>query len=462
MLDLAREAGELARWPESERTAALKRILPRPAVKEALRACGCDRFACTRMPGWLVVWLVVGLGLFACDCYRQVYRWLRPWDNRSGTPPRSTLCMARQRVGAGPLVRLARAVVRPLAVVGQPWAEPSFYRGMRLVALDGFVVNLPDTPANAATFGRPGGPSAGAFPQARVLGLCEAGTHVMFDWLLKPIRWGEPSICLPLLKRLPAGCLLLWDRGFRRYDLVKAVLGRSAHLLARARADMPLRVLQRLGDGSCRAKLYRSRADQEADRNGILVRVIDYTLNDPARRRAAGERRVRRHRLITTLLDCRKHPAKRLVELYHVRWEEELTIDEAKTHQLERPTLRSQTPGGVVQEVWGLLLAHFVVRSLMCQAAAEAGLPPVRLSFTGTLKILRCRLPECPAPGPGRAAWWRRLVQEAAQEVIEPRRDRVNPRVIRVQRSKWPRKRKRHYHCPQPTRTFRDSIVIRC
>jgi hypothetical protein len=459
MFDLAKEAAELARWPESERTAALKRILPRSAVEGALAACGRDRFACTRMPGWLVVWMVIGLGLFACDCYRQIYRWLRPWDERCGTPPRSTLCMARQRIGAGPLVRLARAVVRPLAVIGRPWARQSFYRGMRLVALDGFVLNLPDTPQNAKTFGRPGGPSAGAFPQARVLGLCEAGTHVMFDWLLKPISWGEPSMCPPLLKRLPAGCLVLWDRGFRRYELVEAVLGRRSHLLARARTDMHLRVLQRLGDGSYRAKLYRSRDDKKADRDGIPVRVIDYALDDPARRPAG--KWVERHRLITTLLDHKKHPAQTLVELYHVRWEEELTIDETKTHQLERPTLRSQTPGGVVQEVWGLMLAHFLVRNLMCQAAAEAGVPPVRLSFTATLKILRCRLAQCPAPGPQRSAWWKQLVQEVAQETIEPRRDRINPRVVRVQRSRWPRKRKRHYDYPQPTKRFRDSIVIR-
>lgn len=459
MFDLAREAAELGRWPESERTAALKRIVSRSAVKEALRACGCDRFACKRMPGWLVVWLVIGLGLFACDCYRQVYRWLRHWDSRADTPGRSTLCEARKRIGVGPLVRLARSVVRPLAVLGRPWTEQCFYQGMRLVALDGFVVKLADTPQNARIFGRPGGPSAGAFPQARLLGLCEAGTHVMFHWLLKPITWGEPSFCLPLLKKLPVGCLLLWDRGFRRYDLVQAVLQRSSHLLARARKDMHLRLLRRLSDGSYFAKLYRNAADKKADRDGIPVRVIDYTIDDRARR---GGKPMERNRLITTLLDHKKHPAKTLVELYHVRWEEELSIDELKTHQLERPTLRSQTPAGVVQEVWGLMLAHFVVRDLMYQAAAEAGVPPVRLSFTATLKILRCRLAECPAPGRKRTAWWNALVQEVSRETIEPRRDRVNPRVIRVQRSKWPRKRKKHYDYPQPKKKFRESIVIHC
>ncbi len=458
MIDLAKETAALARWPESERTAALKRILPRAAVKGALRSCGCDRFACPRMPGWLAVWLVIGLGLFARDCYRQIYRRLRPWDKRRGTPPRSTLCEARKRIGVGPLVALARAVIKPLAEPGRSWARDCFYQGMRLMALDGFVVNLPDTKANVRCFGRPGGPSPGAFPQARVLALCEAGTHVMWQWLLKPISWGEPSMCLALLKKLQAGCLVLWDRNFRRYELVVAVLARGAHLLARARMDLPLRRLRWLPDRSYLAKIYRNAADRDADRNGITIRVIDYLLNDPARQNPAKPKE--KHRLITTLLDHKQHPAKTLIELYHVRWEQELAIDEIKTHQLARLTLRSQTPAGVVQELWGLLLAHFVVRHLMCEAAARADVPPVRVSFTATLEILRVRLATCPKTHARQSQWWEDVVDEVSREILEPRRDRTNPRVVRVKVKKWPRKRKKHYDYPQPTKKFRACIVI--
>src|SRR5439155_20400929 len=122
------------------------------------------------------------------------------------------------------------------------------------------------------------------------------------------------------------------------------------------------------------------------------------------------------HRLLTMLLDEAVDPAKTLILLYHERWEEELTIDELKTHQRERPVLRSQTPGGVVQELYGLLLGHYVIRVLMQEAAAERGIDPRRLSFTGTLKILRCRLPECPASGRGLRQWYRDLVAEIAEE----------------------------------------------
>lgn len=145
------------------------------------------------------------------------------------------------------------------------------------------------------------------------------------------------------------------------------------------------------------AKLYRTATDRRRDRHGIVVRIIEYTLDDPARP-GRGER----HRLLTTLLDAALDPATTLICLYHERWEEELALDELKTHQCERPVLRSQTPAGVVQEIYGLLLGHFVVRMLMQEAAATRGLDPQRLSFTATLKILRCRLPECRTRNPRR------------------------------------------------------------
>ena len=125
--------------------------------------------------------------------------------------------------------------------------------------------------------------------------------------------------------------------------------------------------------------------------------------------------------------------------------------------------LRSQTPAGVIQEIEGLLLAHYVVRAVMFEAASEQGMDPRKLSFTGALKILRRRLAEVPKNPKDRAGckrWWEDLVAEVGEEVLPPRRDRVNPRVIRQKMSKWPKKRPHHRRPPQPTKPFRDSIVI--
>jgi hypothetical protein len=138
----------------------------------------------------------------------------------------------------------------------------------------------------------------------------------------------------------------------------------------------------------------------------------------------------------------------------------EQAIDELKTHQLVRPVLRSKTPAGVIQEIEGLLLAHYMVRTLMFEAATSAGLDPRKLSFTATLKIRRCRLPEVPSGEKGRRRWWRDLLAEVGEAILEPRRDRVNPRVIKRKMSKWLKKRPHHGQAPQPSMSFRESIRI--
>jgi hypothetical protein len=259
-----------------------------------------------------------------------------------------------------------------------------------------------------------------------------------------------------LLRFLQEDMLLLWDRNFLSYQTLSEVRQRQAHLLARIKKNLVFEPIRVLDDGSYLAKMYRSSYDRQKDRNGILVRIIEYTFVDPGRP-GSGES----HRLLTTLLDDKLDPAKALIVLYHERWEEELTIDELKTHQRERPVLRSQTPGGVVQELYGLLLGHYVIRVLMQEAAATQGIDPRRISFTATLKILRCRLPECPRSERGLHRWYHDLVAEVAEEVLEKRRNRINPRVIKRKMSNWKKKRPEHRNYPQPTKEFGAAIVMR-
>ncbi len=446
------DADDAVRWSTTERVLALKRIVPRKAISKALRPSASKHRHCRRLPRWFMVWFVIALGLFCRDSYRQVFRWLRRFGSR-GTPGRSTFCVARQSLGVAPLHRLAEEVIQLQA---RPETPHAFYAGMRLMAIDGFVLDVPDTPENERAFGRPGGGrSPGAFPQVRVVSLCEAGTHCLWRSAIKPQRRGEPPMAHYLMRFLEANMLLLWDRGFLSYALLCAVRSRQAGLLARIKKDFLFRPIRRLRDGSFLAKIYPSSRHRDCDENGIMVRIIEYTFNDSGRP-GGGEK----HRLLTTLLDARRHPAKRLIVLYHERWEEEITIDELKTHQRERPVLRSQTPAGVVQEIHGLLLGHFVIRKLMCEAANLADCAPRELSFVNTLKILRCRLPEAPRSEPLLSRWYNNLLREVSQERLEPRRDRVNPRVIKRKLSYWPKKRAKHREWPQPTQSFRKSIVM--
>jgi hypothetical protein len=151
---------------------------------------------------------------------------------------------------------------------------------------------------------------------------------------------------------------------------------------------------------------------------------------------------------------------------YHERWEEELVFDEQKTHQDPRrpgkpAQLRSQTPEGVEQELYALSLGHFVVRALMLEAAKDGQLDVDRLSFTGCLRILQARLPECDSSTPIRLEqWYRLLLEEMAHERIEPRRNRINPRVVKRKMSKFAKKRPEHRHRPHLNKTFVQTVVI--
>ena len=451
---LQHEVEQLAQQPSAERVRALQRIIPRAAVQDALRAAGQHQRRCPRLPKWFMVWFVIALALFCTDRYAQVYKWLQRWRRR-GTPGRSTLCEARQRLGVAPLRVLADRVV---SLQATPQMSGAFYHQLRLMALDSFVLDVADSPANDRVFGRPGSHrSAAAFPQVRVLALCEVGSHILWKDLIKPHARSEVVMATYLLRFLEEGMLLLWDRSFLSYAHVQQVRARRAQVLARLKKNLVFTPIRRLYDGSFLAKLYPSPAHRRRDEAGIVVRIIEYTYDDPGRP-GSGET----HRLLTTLLDAHRHPAKQLILLYHERWEEELTIDEFKTHLRERPVLRSETPAGVVQEVYGLLLGHYVVRKLLCAAAATTGVGPRQLSFTGALKILRCRLPEVPKHGRGLEQWFADLVAEVAEEVLEERRDRVNPRVIKRKMSNWKKKRPEHRHYPQPTKKFRRSVIIKC
>jgi hypothetical protein len=447
---------QLQQLPTDERLRALERIIPMEVVQEVLHETGHDRRHCSCLPHWFMVYFVLGLGLFAKDCYRQIFKNLQRF-RKGGTPQRNTLAEARKGLGNAPIRLLAHKVVKRLA---KPDTPAAFYRGMRLTALDGFVLDVPDTADNARLFGKPqSGRAEGAFPQVRVLALCEVGTHVLYRWLVKPICRGEVSMVPYLLRWLEEGSLLLWDRNFLSYKTLKQVrLGCKAHLLARLKSNFIFDPIEILPDGSYLAKMYPSAWCRQKDKDGILVRIIEYTLDEPNRPHEGKP-----HRLLTTLLDAAADPAEDLIVLYHERWEEELAIDELKTHQQERPVLRSQTPAGVVQEIDGLLLAHYAVRALMFEAANEQGVAPRRMSFTATLKILRCRLPEVPKDPKdkvGRQRWWEDLLAEVGEEILPERSNRINPRVIKRKMSKWPKKRPHHRNPPQPTRTFRESIVI--
>jgi hypothetical protein len=443
-----------------DRLAALEKVISPKDVQQALIDTKRSNLRACKLTHEVMMWVVLAMGIFTNLPIRQVFKATRRLRDTADAPSRSALCVARQRLGVEPVQRLFERTVRPLATPETPGA---FYHGLRLVSVDGTLEDVPDTPANDAAFGRPtsGKRGDGAFPQIRKLSLVEVGTHVEFALCAAPYRTGEKTMFPQLSPHLQPGMLLLCDRGFFSYNLWKSVISRGVHILGRLSKGMVLKQIKRLSDSSYLAKIYANPYDRRMDRYGIIVRVIKYTLNDPQR---AGYKEE--HTLLTDLLDETLYPAWELIPGYHWRWEHELVFDEQKTHQdpprASKPThLRSETPAGVLQEVYALSLAHFVIRSLMFQAAKRAGLDTDRLSFTGCFQVLKCRLPECDSRTPQLfEAWCERLLDEMSRERTEPRRNRINPRVIKRKMKNWLKKRPEHRNVLPLKKTFMESVVM--
>jgi hypothetical protein len=346
------------------------------------------------LPARVVVYLVLAMALFSGQAYEEVARllagglgWARRWQQWFRVPSTPAIAKARARLGAEPLARLFAEVAGPLAT---PETAGAWYRGWRVLAVDGTTLDVADTPANAAAFGRPAthrGEQT-AFPQVRVVAVAECGTHAIIDAAMGPLARGETTLAAGLLGDvgvLGEGTLLLADRLFVDATLWRRAAATGAQLVWRTKANAVLPVLGTFGDGS-----YLSQIRAASDRRGgiapTVVRVVEYTLGkDPGRRQQPGP-----IRLLTTILDPAAAPAAELAALDHQRWEFETTLDELKTHQRgAKVVLRSRSPGMVIQEVWGMLLVHHAIRRLMHQAALDHKVDPDRVSFVRSLRIVR-------------------------------------------------------------------------
>ena len=372
---------------------------PRAVIDEVLAETGKASQRERLLPAPAVVYYVMALALWREAPLEEVLRvvcegfqWLSGGSGQAVQASKSAISQARSRLGPEVMQRLAQRVLRPLA---QPGAPGAWYRQLRVMALDGSSLEVADEQANAEYFGYPGASRGqSAFPQARVLGLVECGTHAIVAANIAPYASSEKAMAAAALPGwLQPGMLVLADRGFYSFKLWQLAVAGGAMLLWRVSSTLKLPAQQLLADGSYLSTIYDS-ADG-ARRHGTLVRVIDYSLENEATPTEDS------YRLVTTLVDPVQAPALELAALYHERWEIEGVFDEFKTHLRGSSTvLRSKTPDLVQQELWGLLLAHFAVRQLMAQAAWRQDLDPDRLCFVHAVRVIKRKLPQAAAIPP--------------------------------------------------------------
>lgn len=439
----------------------LTQHIPMEIIEETVAECQVQEKRIRKLPARLVVLLCVGMSLFSHDSLGYVLlrlvRGLRLLADVgvATVAGKGAISTGRYRLGAKPLELLFKRICRPLAT-GE--TRGAFRFGFRLVAVDGTTETVPDTPVNDAYFGRlQGSRGASAFPLVRCVYLCECGTHAIFDAGFWPYHTHEVAGGRRLLRSVEADMLVMWDRGFHDFDMFRGVTRRGGQVLSRLPAHVKPQHVLTLPDGTWLGFIYPSDYQRRKRGEHLLVRVVAYELDDPQR---PGHKV--QSRLITTLLHPELYPALDLVCLYHERWEIEIVIDEIDTHQrlVNRP-LRSLKPVGVIQELYGLLLAHFVVRAVMHEAAVTYELDPERLSFLNSLRLINDAIYDFQLIDPvDHPRLWQRLLRDIVAFRLPEREDRINPRVVKRKMSNFKLKRPEHWNPPKPTKSFRDAVVL--
>lgn len=415
-------ARTMARLPQGARITdyislgVIAKTFPAGTVERVLDETGRASRRRRDLPAHVMMYYVIALALYMRASYREVLRcllegleWLRAPGEHKAPAGKSAISQARTRLGEEPVRRLHDALVGPIA---RKHTRGAWYRRWHLISLDGSTLDGADTERNRTAFGRPGASrGTSAYPQVRFVSLAEIGTHVLFGSALDGVRTGEITLAHEVVGHLRPGMLCLADRNFLGWRLWNAAHATGADLLWRAKKNLRLPLDRRLPDGSYLSRIYRSDTDRRNQSNAAgrgsprrsrsegttVVRVIEYRL-------IGLDAAEPFYRLVTSILDPDKAPAAELAALYHERWEFETALDELKTHlRGARIVLRSKTPTLVRQEFYGLMMAHFAIRSLMHEAALKAHVDPDELSYVHAVRVIGRKLPRFASVPPSRA-----------------------------------------------------------
>lgn len=380
-------------------------VIPRDLIEDCLNETGKREQRTRLLPAHVMVRFCLAMCLFFDDDYEEVMRKLvgslksmRSWSDRWRVPTTSAITQARQRLGREPLRLLFERVAEPVARRG---TRGAWLWARRVMSIDGFLLDVPDTDENLEEFGRRNnGGHPGAFPQVLIVGLGECGSHAIVDAAIGRGQGGdERALAAQLVPSVSSDMLVTADRNFYSFALWNQFRSTGADLLWRVSAGLGLPVLRWLPDGSYLSvvmnprvrRSHRTRILETAQSGGeldpadaVLVRVVEYEVTN---RDSDDDELIC---VITSILDPDEASAVEIAAAYHERWEFEGLLDEVKTHQRgPGRVLRSKSPGMVYQEIWALLLSHYAVRRLMCRAADEADVDPDRLSFVRSLRVVR-------------------------------------------------------------------------
>jgi hypothetical protein len=432
----------------------LTQIVDFDLVDAVLEETGTTERRLRLLPSRVAVYFTLALALFERCSYRAV------WDKLTGClvglplvwPAISSLSRARRRIGAAPLRALFTTLAGPVAVSGRPGA---FYRGLRTVAIDGSHLHLPDEQAVTWRYRKRAGDKLEfGYPLLRLLVVVECGTRALLGAVFGPETDGEPVYARRMLDVLNDTMLLLADAGFDAADFLAEVAATGAGFLVRSSARRCPLIGTRLPDGSYLATIgYGVLATPMTVR--VVEAVVTVTLAD-------GTVRSEQWRLVTSLLDHRRHPARELVDLYHVRWVAETTYFSIKSTMLDGRVLRSRCVPGIEQEVYALLTVYqALIRAAGDAADTLPGLDMARVSFTVLLQAAADTVTTATRIFPGVTRDLVGVIGQAVLSALLParRRTRIKARTRKNPTSKYGPNAGQHPATAQ-TYTFHTEVAI--
>ena len=445
---MARMADRVLTPPSGELLPKFVASLDPDWIDEALAATGTATIRRRRLPAEQVVWLVVGMCLFRDLSMRELVATLDlalPGKRGVRVAP-SSIVQARERLGDQPLRWLFE---RTAAVWAHGSARKHAWRGLAVYGADGTTVRVPDSPENREQFGGQATrwDSTSGYPLVRLVTLMALRSHILAGVRFGAYGIDERVYAAELWSLVPDHSVVLVDRLFFAAKTLLGIErgGTERHWLTRARVTSKWRRVKRVAAGD---ELVEMTVSSEARRQ-------DPTLPETWPMRAIRYRRrgFAPQTLLTSLVDTKRYPAAEIIALYHERWEIELGYNEVKRVMLAREeSTRSKSPRGVAQELWGLALAYNLVRFEAERVAAEAGVPPTRISFVAALDFIEMALRTWGLDSPGR--WPERLLklrQDLGHFILPERRERSYPRAVKIKMSNYARKR------PAPPSTKRRA-----
>lgn len=436
---------KLEGWMGSFTLEVFASTLKKEWIDQALEKTGRATQRERKLTGAFVVWLAIAMGFYRNLSIQNILNRMGNvlgvgslWEDGKEPTSGSTV-EARTRVGFGPVRELVETLRQWIL---DTYRESMSWKGWLLLDLDGTTFKVPDSHENAYRFGRPGSNRGrAAFPQMRALFLISARLRFILGALFAPYGRGEITLALRMLPLIPQGTLLILDRCFNAWQFLLGICQAGNQFLIRAKKGMKGVVQSVLGPGD---RLIEMRIPRPLRRQSpsmpktVLVRELTVRIKGKP------------YRFFTTLLDAQIYPAVELVFRYAERWQEEIALDEIKTHQcgattVNRPVIiRSKASRRVLQEAYGLVLAYNLIRILMTQAAFTYQIPPLRISFVDSLERIRsAALLMAAARTPLLPAIFEDLLHSIAQCVLPKRKYRENPREVCIKMSGYPLKRKK-------------------